>query len=147
MNKIFLIGNLTRDPESSTTNSGISMCRFAIAVNRPFANADGVRETDFFNITTWRNLADRCAKYVKKGNKVAITGTVQIRNYESNGERRTAIDVIADDVEFLTPKGEAGAPLFEEGSAPVARESEEKSKAAAAKVVELEPVEDSDLPF
>ena len=144
MNKIFLIGNLTRDPESSTTNSGISMCRFAIAVNRPFANADGVRETDFFNITTWRNLADRCAKYVKKGNKVAITGTVQIRNYESNGERRTAVDVIADDVEFLTPKGESGAPLFEEGSAPSAPAENTK---AAAKVVELEPVEDSDLPF
>lgn len=143
MNKIFLIGNLTRDPESSTTNSGIAMCRFSIAVNRPFANADGVRETDFFNITAWRSLAERCSKFVKKGNKVAITGTVQIRNYESNGERRTAIDVIADDVEFLTPKSEAGAPLFEDTGAPVA-----DSKAqAAAKVVELEPVEDSDLPF
>ncbi|MBR4271086.1 MAG: single-stranded DNA-binding protein [Clostridia bacterium] len=145
MNKIVLIGNLTRDPESSTTNSGITMCRFGIAVNRPFANADGVRETDFFNITTWRNLADRCSKYLKKGNKVAITGTVQIRNYESNGEKRIAVDVIADDVEFLTPKGEGGAPLFEEESTP-APASEDKSK-AAAKVVELEPVEDSDLPF
>jgi len=144
MNKIFLIGNLTRDPESSTTNSGIAMCRFSIAVNRPFANADGVRETDFFNITAWRNLAERCAKFVRKGNKVAITGTVQIRNYESNGERRTAIDVIADDVEFLTPKSEAGAPLFEDNGAQAPSESKAQ---AAAKVVELEPVEDSDLPF
>ncbi len=143
MNKIFLIGNLTRDPESSTTNSGIAMCRFGIAVNRPFANADGVRETDFFNITAWRSLAERCSKFVRKGNKVAITGTVQIRNYESNGEKRTAIDIIADDVEFLTPKSEAGAPLFEDTPA---APSESKAQ-AAAKVVELEPVEDSDLPF
>ena len=82
MNKVFLIGNLTRDPELSTTNSGISVCRISIAVSRRFANADGSRETDFFNVTAWRGTADNCAKFLKKGNKIAVSGSIQTRNYE-----------------------------------------------------------------
>lgn len=105
MNKVFLIGNLTRDPELSETNSGVSVCHFAIAVNRSYTNGEGERETDFFNVTAWRGLADSIAQYCKKGNKVAISGSIQIRNYEDNqGVRRTAVDVIAQDVEFLTQK-------------------------------------------
>ena len=68
MNKVILIGNLTKDPELSTTNSGISVCRFTLAVPRRFANAEGERETDFFNITVWRAQAENCNKYLKKGN-------------------------------------------------------------------------------
>lgn len=106
MNKVFLIGNLTRDPEVTTTASGVNVCRFAIAVNRSYTSADGERQTDFFNITAWRDLGDRVAQYQRKGNKVAVTGSIQIRNYEDNqGVKRTAVDIIAQDVEFLTPKG------------------------------------------
>ena len=106
MNKVFLIGNLTRDPELSETNSGVPVCRFAIAVNRRFSSQDAERQTDFFNVTAWRNLAETVAKYTKKGNKVAVTGSIQIRNYEDNaGQKRTFVDIVADDVEFLTPKG------------------------------------------
>lgn len=137
MNKVFLIGNLTRDPETSTTTSGITMCRFSIAVNRNFANADGVRETDFFNLTAWRNLAERCGKYLHKGNKVAVTGSLQNRTYEVNGEKRYATDIILDDVEFLTPRAEGAGVSSEGGAEP--REP--------AKVAELEPVDDTDLPF
>ncbi len=137
MNKVFLIGNLTRDPELTTTSSGVQMCRFSIAVNRNYANADGVRETDFFNITAWRNLAERCEKYLHKGNKVAVTGSIQIRNYEVNGEKKTTTDIVAEDVEFLTPKSDSnGTSSYD---APASKPAE--------KVVELEPVDDTDLPF
>lgn len=104
MNKIFLIGNLTRDPELSETQSGISVCRFSIAVNRPYLN-DGERETDFFNVTAWRGIAEAVAKFTKKGNKIAVVGSVQMRTYEGNdGVKRTAVDIIAQDIEFLTAK-------------------------------------------
>ena len=110
MNKIFLIGNLTRDPELSETNSGVAVCRFGIAVNRRRSSADGEPQVDFFNVTAWRGLADNVSRFCKKGNKVAVVGSIQIRNYEDNsGQKRTYVDVIADDVEFLTPKGSGGA--------------------------------------
>lgn len=139
MNKVFLIGNLTRDPELSETNSGVSVCRFAIAVNRRFASGDGERQTDFFNVTAWRNLAETVARYTKKGNKVAVVGSIQIRNYEdNNGQRRTFVDVIADDVEFLTPKGSANSSDGDDYSAP----------AAPRKKPALEAFDDdSDIPF
>ena len=83
MNKVFLIGNLTRDPELSTTNSGISVCRISIAVSRRFANADGSRETDFFNVVAWRAIAENCAKYLKKGSKIAVMGSIQNHSYDA----------------------------------------------------------------
>ena len=105
MNKVFLIGNLTRDPELSETNSGVSLCRFAIAVNRRFSGGDAERQTDFFNVTAFRGLADNIARFCKKGNKVAICGSIQTRSYEGNdGIKRTATEIVAQNVEFLTPK-------------------------------------------
>lgn len=105
MNKVFLIGNLTRDPETRETPSGVTMCRFAIAVQRPYSSQDGERQTDFFECTAWRGLGETIARYTKKGNKVAVSGSIQIRNYEDNqGARRTAVDIIVQDCEFLTPK-------------------------------------------
>ena len=110
MNKVFLIGNLTRDPELSTTNSGISVCRISIAVSRRFANADGSRETDFFNVVAWRAIAENCAKYLKKGSKIAVMGSIQNRSYEGNdGTKRYTTDITAEEIEFLSTKGdEAG---------------------------------------
>ena len=109
MNKVFLIGNLTRDPELTETASGVPVCHFAIAVNRNYASQDGERQTDFFNCTAWRSMAETIARYTKKGKKVAVTGSVQIRNYEDNqGARRTAVDIIVQDCEFLTPKSNEG---------------------------------------
>ena len=109
MNKVILVGNLTRDPELSETPSGVAVCRFAIAVSRDYASADGNRETDFFNITVWRGKADVCGKYLKKGNKVAIVGSLQNRSYENkDGIKRNATEVVASEVEFLTPKSQDG---------------------------------------
>ena len=106
MNKVFLIGNLTRDPELTETTSGVALCRFAIAVNRNYGSADGERKTDFFNIVAWRGLGETVARFAKKGNKVAVSGSIELRNYEdSQGVKRTGVDIVAQDVEFLTPKG------------------------------------------
>ena len=105
MNKVFLIGNLTRDPEMRSTQSGVAVCNFSIAVNRRFRNPQtGQQETDFLNIVAWRQLAELCSKYLAKGRKVAVTGSIQTRQYEAkDGSKRTAWDIVADEVEFLTP--------------------------------------------
>ena len=109
MNKIFLIGNLTRDPELTQNNQGVSICRFRIAVNRPYPNKNGERETDYFNCSAWRGTADAIGRYCQKGNKVAVTGHIQFRNYEDNdGIKRTDADVIVQDVEFLSPRNQDG---------------------------------------
>lgn len=102
MNKVFLIGNLTRDPELSTTPSGVSVVHFDIAVNRPYTDGNVERQTDFFNCSAWRGLAENIGRYCVKGSKVAVSGSIQIRNYEDNqGNRHTAVDIIVQDCEFL----------------------------------------------
>ena len=109
MNKVYLIGNLTCDPELRCTQTGVSVCNFSIAVNRRFKNPQtGQAETDFFNIVAWRQTADLCGKFLMKGKKVAVVGSIQTRSYEAqDGSKRTAFDIVADEVEFLTPMGEA----------------------------------------
>ncbi len=135
MNKVILVGNLTRDPELTETPSGVAVCRFAIAVSRDYASADGTRETDFFNITVWRGRAENCGKYLKKGNKVAIVGSLQNRSYEDkDGIKRNVTDVIANEVEFLTPKNAQG-----DDTAPVASSKRERPQ--------LEAIDDNQLPF
>ena len=107
MNKIFLVGTVTKEVELSKTPSGVQVCRFTLAVSRDYKNENGEKVTDFFNCTAWRSLAENIGKYVKKGNKLAVIGSVQMRNYEDNqGIKRTAIDVIVTECEFLTPKTE-----------------------------------------
>ena len=105
MNKVYLIGNLTRDPELSETNSGITVCRFSIAVNRTYSSSG---EVDYFNITVWRTVAENCGKFLKKGNKVAICGSLQNRSYEDkDGNKRNITDIVANEVEYLSPKNSA----------------------------------------
>lgn len=104
MNKAFLTGNLTRDPELRTTSGGIAVCSFSIAINRRFKNAAGEQETDFINVTAWRQLGELCAKYLAKGRKVCVVGAIQTRTYEAqDGSKRNAFEVVADEVEFLSP--------------------------------------------
>ena len=108
MNKAFLVGNLTRDPELSTIPSGTSVCKFSIAVNRRFADAEGNRSTDFFNIVAWRALGENCGKFLRKGSKVGVVGQIQTRSYEAqDGSKRNVTEIVADEVEFLSPKGSA----------------------------------------
>ena len=107
MNKVYLIGNMTREPELAETHSGVAVARFSIAVSRQYQDSNGERQTDFFNCVAWRGLAETIAKYCKKGSKVAVCGSIQLRNYEDNqGIKRQAVDIIVQDCEFLTPKQE-----------------------------------------
>ena len=108
MNKVFLIGNLTKDPEMRSTQSGVAVCNFTIAVNRRFRNPQtGQQETDFLNVIAWRQLAELCGRYLTKGRKVAVTGSIQTRTYEAqDGSKRSAFDIVADEVEFLTPRNQ-----------------------------------------
>jgi single-strand DNA-binding protein len=104
MNKAILTGNLVADPELRKTQSDISVCTFRIAVQRRFANPQGVRESDFFNIVAWRGLADTCAKFLTKGRKVGVIGVIQNRSYDAqDGTKRYITEIVADDVEFLSP--------------------------------------------
>ena len=136
MNKVILVGNLTRDPELSETPSGIAVCRFAIAVSRDYANSEGTRETDFFNITVWRGRAENCGKYLKKGNKVAIVGSLQTRSYDDkDGNKRYVTDVVANEVEFLTPRGANGD------------EDGEETVSARRERPQMEVMDDNQLPF
>lgn len=141
MNKVFLIGNLTRDPELSETPSGVSLCRFGIAINR--RSSGGEQTTDFYNVTAFRGLAETIAKHKKKGDKVAILGDIQLRNYEDNqGVRRTAVDVIAQDVEFLSQKNANSGDDFYDSPAPSTGAAPAKKKPA------LESFDDDgDIPF
>lgn len=103
MNKLFLIGNLTKDPETRSTTSGVTVCSFTIAVNRRFSKGDE-KETDFFRINAWRGLGDTCARYLTKGKKVSVVGELQARMYtDKEGSTRLSLDVSADEVEFLSP--------------------------------------------
>ncbi len=148
MNKVYLIGNLTRDPEMRATSTGVSVCNFSIAVNRRFRNQNGVQETDFFNIVAWRQLGELCGKYLSKGRKVAIAGSIQTRTYEAqDGTKRNAFDIVADDVEFLSPSG-SGTSSGESHAAP-AQAPAHSAPAAYAPVADagFTQVEDDDLPF
>ena len=110
MNKAILIGNLTRDPELRTTPSGVSVCTFSIAVSRRFQNQAGERLTDYFNIVAWRQLGETCGRYLAKGRKVSVIGEIQNRSYDGkDGQKRYITEIIADEVEFLTPRGEGAA--------------------------------------
>lgn len=137
MNKVFLIGNLTRDPEMGETSSGIAYCRLGIAVNRPYSSSDGERATDFFNVTVWRTQAENCGRYLKKGSKVSIVGSLQNRSYEDkDGNKRQVTDIIANEVEFLSVRNQSESQSDFETSAP----------RASAKPT-LQQVDDDELPF
>ncbi|MEG6617620.1 single-stranded DNA-binding protein [Peptococcaceae bacterium 1198_IL3148] len=102
LNKVILIGRLTRDPEPRYTTSGVAVTRFTLAVDRQFSNSQGEREADFIDIVTWRKIAENCANHLGKGYLVAIEGHLQIRSYDDNqGIRRKAAEIVADNVRFL----------------------------------------------
>ncbi|MEL7610658.1 MAG: single-stranded DNA-binding protein [Bacillota bacterium] len=143
MNKAILIGNLTRDPEVRTTQSGVSMCSFTIAVNRRFTNADGSKQTDFIPIVTWRKTAELCGQYLAKGRKVAVIGEIQTRSYDAkDGTKRFVTEVVADEVEFLSPRGEQGGGSYE------ARPSGGHASPAMQDDLDgFADIEDDELPF
>ena len=107
LNKIMLIGNLGKDPELQVTSDGTPFTRFSLAVSRSYKSSNGEKkeETEWFNVVAWRQLAETCERYLHKGSKVYIEGRLTQRKYtDKNGLERTSVDVIANDMEMLTPK-------------------------------------------
>ena len=106
MNKLTIIGNLTRDPESRTTPNGNNVCTFTVAVNRRRSQNSNQPEADFFRVSVFGVVGENCQRYLAKGRKVAVVGAVSVSTYTGNdGQTRASLDVTAQDVEFLTPKG------------------------------------------
>ncbi|MCG7408372.1 single-stranded DNA-binding protein [Paenibacillus sp. ACRRX] len=109
LNRVILIGRLTRDPELRYTPAGVAVTQFTIAVDRPFSSQGGEREADFIPVVTWRQLAETCANYLRKGRLTAVEGRIQVRNYENNeGKRVYVTEVIADNVRFLESNRDSG---------------------------------------
>lgn len=126
MNHVSMIGRLTKIPDIRQTNTGKNVCSFTLAVNRRYKDAQGNAAADFFSVQAWEKLAELCARYLDKGSKVFISGELRNRSYEAkDGSKRTVTEIIANEVEFLSPKAEPATPPVEE----------------------WEQVEDSDLPL
>lgn len=140
MNKVFLVGNLTADPVSQTFDSGHSTCRFTIAVNRFSRNNES--QADFISIVTWDALALNCAKFLAKGRKVAIVGSIQTGSYEKDGQKRYTVDVRAEQVEFLSRNSdnEGGSGNFGGGN------TSSKRNDTIDSLQEIDSVDD-DMPF
>lgn len=121
LNRVILIGRLVADPELRYTQSGVAVTTFRLAVNRPYTNRDGERETDYIDVVAWRKLAETCAHNLSKGRLTAVEGRLQVRSYDdSQGIRRRVAEVVAEDVRFLDrPRdGSAGADMEQDFDAP-----------------------------
>ena len=142
MNKAILIGNLANDPETRTTQSGIAQCTFRLAVQRRFANQQGVREADFLTIVCWRQTAELCARYLSKGRKVAVEGSIQVRSYDAqDGSKRYVTEILADNVEFCDSRpSEGGRPRTDNPPPPPAPSGPAPSGG-------FTEVDDDELPF
>ena len=148
MNKVFLIGRLGADPEMRSTTQGIPVTNFNIAVDRRFKKADGTKETDWFTIIAWRQLGELCNQYLKKGQQVAVDGSIQTRSYENKeGQKVKVFEIVADNIQFLDRGNEQGysndsSQYREQGSS---HNSQDKDPFAdKEKVINIS---DDDLPF
>ena len=129
MNKCTIIGNIVKKPELRTTATGLSVCSFNVAVNKPRRNGEQ-QDPDFFNVTAWREKGELCAKFLDKGKKVCVVGPVSVRTWESNGKHGASLELLADEIEFLSP-----------------RVSDPETPPAPKDVSGMEVVETDDLPF
>lgn len=110
-NKVILIGNVTADPELKQTQNGTSICSFSIAVNRKFKTENGQQNVDFINIVTWRQQAEFVTRYFRKGNPILVCGQLQTREWtDKQGTKRIAVEVVADELAFVSPTGTAQSP-------------------------------------
>ena len=149
LNRIILMGRLTRDPELRHTQSGAAVASFTLAVDRDFKSRDGGdRATDFIDIVAWRNTAEFICRYFQKGQRIALQGSLQARSYtDKDGNRRTAYEVVVDNAFFAESKGGAsGAPRMNDSQIPTYSEAAPAFSTAAAGDFE-EIVGDDDLPF
>ena len=136
MQKLIIVGNLVRDPETRVTQSGKNVCTFTVAVNRRRSTANNQQDADYFRVSAWEKLGGLCQQFLNKGRKVAVTGSVSVTAYKnSNGEAQASMNVYAEEVEFLTPKQE--------------KQTEQNTPNAVVNNTQTKYVEvtDDDLPF
>ena len=148
MNKVQLIGRLTKDPEVKYTQNQIANLQFSIAVDRKFKNAQGQRETDFISCVAWRQTAEFIGKYFKKGSKIAVCGAIQTRKYDQNGVTHYVTEVVIDEAEFVESKQPTQAS--QAATAPIAPDINQAPAKATQVVAEIKDAVDeafADLPF
>lgn len=149
-NQVVLMGNLTRDPELRTTPSGQSVCSFSLALNRSYKNASGewTEATDYVDIVAWAALGERVAQYLTKGRPALVSGRLQSRSWEQDGQKRSKLEVVAQDVTFLG--GGGGAAAGDDSTPTAPAKSSSKSKKEDDVVIEDigdEPINLDDIPF
>ena len=148
MNKVILVGRLTKDPELRSTTSGVSVCSFTVACDRRFVKAGEERKADFINCIAWRQTGEFISKYFVKGNRIALEGSIQTRSWQdAEGKNRYATEVVVDQCEFAQSKSEGGAsapytPSSNSGLYPV-----EPEAPAMGDIDGFMPIEEDDLPF
>jgi single-strand DNA-binding protein len=157
INRVVLVGRLTKDPDLRYTPSGAAVARFTLAVNRTFSNASGEKETDFINCTVWRKQAENTANFLKKGSLAGVEGRIQTGSYEGqDGKRVYTTEVVADSVQFLEPKSSGagadrsqGQPSYQQNQSPspsqqnYTRVDEDPFSSGSGPI----EVSDDDLPF
>jgi single-strand DNA-binding protein len=152
-NQVIVMGNLTRDPELRSLPSGQTICSFAVAVNRSWTNRDGEQQdaVDFFDVSAWGKLGDLVNQYLQKGRKCMVVGRLQSRSWEQDGQKRTRVEIVANDVTFLDSRGGGDGGNFQSSapsSAPTsAKKSTKKKDDVVIEDIEDEPVDLSDIPF
>jgi single-strand DNA-binding protein len=142
-NRVILAGNLTRDPELRFTQSGTPVCGFGLAVNRVFSKND---EVDFFNVSAWRELGERIANYTEKGDPVLVEGRLQYRTWEAqDGSKRSAVDVVADNVQFLRGRSDTDDAASSGGGGGQARRG--GGRGGRREEVDINEEDFEDIPF
>ena len=152
-NQVILMGNLTRDPELRTTPNGTNVCSFSLALNRSYKGADGewTEATDFIDIVAWGNLGERVAQYLTKGRPALVNGRLQSRSWEQDGQKRSKVEVVAQDVTFLG--GPGGAPASNDGAdepaatKPAKKTSKKDDEEVVIEDIGDEPINLDDIPF
>ncbi|MDO5448428.1 MAG: single-stranded DNA-binding protein [Clostridia bacterium] len=146
LNCAVIMGRLTADPELRTTTSGISVTSFSVAVDRSYVRPGEERQTDFINVVAWRQTAEFVTRYFHKGSMIAVQGSIQTRNYEDkSGAKRTAVEIVADNVSFCGSKNETGTGSFQ-AAAPAADMPAPSFSTASATDFQAADMED-ELPF
>ncbi len=148
INQVILMGNLTRDPELRQTPSGQSVCSFSLALNRSYKGQNGEWQeaTDYIDIVAWAALGERVAQYLSKGRRCLVTGRLQSRSWEQDGQKRSKVEVLANDVTFLDSRGgDSGGEGQASGGAPAA--SSKKKDDIVIEDIGDEPINLDDIPF
>ena len=146
-NQVVLMGNLTRDPELRTTPNGQSVCSFSLALNRSWKGADGSQQeaTDYVDVTAWGPMGENVAKFVTKGRPVLVSGRLQSRAWEQDGQKRSKVEVVATDVTFLGGRGDGEGQSG--GGAPATSSKPAATKDVVIEDISDEPIDLSEIPF